>query len=114
MLISKVKAVRVIHLTGETEYQDETYQLSRTIGVIELTGSRQEGRGATLKVGFTDEVPTPGPTFVADEHEAVGTITLPGIQFAAYLALAQTPAAHFRIGDPAEQNALGLEATILR
>lgn len=112
MIISKVKAVRVIHLNGQVPYQDETYQLHRAVGVLELVG-RSEGRAATLKIGFTDFYPLPEPTFVMGELESIGTITLRSNQFAAYLTLAHAPTAHFRIGNPPDQNAIGLEGSIL-
>lgn len=112
MIISKVKAIRVMNLTGNQAYQEENYQLERATGVIEITG-RHEGRAATLIVGFTD-LPEQPPTFVVKEDELVGTMTLHTTQFTAYVTLAQLQAAHFRIGDPAEQNALALEPTYLR
>ena len=111
MIISKVRAIRVLCLSSNKSYQEENYQLERAAGVIEITG-RHEGRAATLIVGFTD-LPQQAPTFVVKGDEAVGTMTLHTAQFPAYVTLAHSPGAHFRIGHPAEHNALALEPTYL-
>lgn len=114
MLISKVKGIRVIHFSGERTYVDGDFHVERALGVIEVTGSRVGIRGSTLKIVFTDYGLPASPTFTTDDHEATGSITLPSIHFAAFMALASLPSAYFRIGNPPEQNALASEATILR
>lgn len=114
MLISKVKGIRVIHFSGEQTYVDGDFHVERALGVIEVTGARLGIRTPSLRIGFTNSGPPARPTFTTDEHQALGSMTLPSIHFAAFLALASLPSAYFRIGNPPENNALASESTILR
>lgn len=111
---TKVKAVRVIALSGKQGFSDEGYDVPQAVGIIELTGSREGRHSTLLQIGFTDDETALSHSFVLDADSARGTLTLPAHQFAAYLQIANAPNAHFRIGGDGALNAVASEPTMLR
>jgi len=111
---TKVKAVRVIALSGRQSFSDEGYEVPNAVGIIELTGSREGRHSTLLQIGFTDHPGASAHSFVLEPDSARGTLTLPAQQFSAYLQVANAANAHFRIGGDGSLNAVASEPTMLR
>lgn len=112
-IVCLVKAFRVIALSGKLEYREDGITVPEAGGVIELTGARTNGMLPTLWIGFTDALVKSPFSFKVTELGAVGTLILPRASFAAYLALANTPHAYFRLGGNGALNALASERSVL-
>ena len=112
--VIKVRGVRVIALSGHATYSDRDYVLEQAVGCIEVIGNRVATRGTVLLIGFTLATTLPPATFAMAEDEAVGTMTLPASCLSAYIMMANSPAAYFRMGGDGSHNALATDASSLR
>ncbi len=112
-VVTRVKSVRVIALSGQTKFVEDGFEVSHAVGVIEVLGARAGRRSTVLKIGFTDEPNGPPYSLTRNEHELVGTLQVPSALFAPYLTIANSANAHLRLGDDGKQNALASEQSIL-
>lgn len=112
-VVTRVRSVRVIALSGQTNFVEDGFEVPRATGVIEVLGARAGRRSTVLKIGFTDEPDGPGYSLARTEHELVGTLQMPSALFAPYLTIANSANAHLRLGDDGKQNALASDQSIL-
>lgn len=111
--VVKARGVRVVALSGQAPYSTNDYTVENAVGCIEITGGKVGVHGTMLLIGFTLDADPPPPAFDIVSGDAIGMITLPAHCFAAYVAIANTTGAHFRLGGDGRLNALATDAASL-
>ena len=109
-VVTQVRDVRVLPLSGRTSFSDGKHRVDHVVGLLELTGGQHGSFRTTLHICFSDALVLPPPTFTLAEACAIGTLTLPARSFEPYTAMARARTAHIRIGGDGTRNALATDA----
>lgn len=112
-VVTKVKQVRAMLLSGRDALTAEGLTLAAATGFIELSGMRAGIYRTFLRIGFADTEVSVAPAFHLIENSAVGTLVLPTHCFAPTLQCANSPMAHFRVGGDGRRNAIATDIALL-